>query len=175
MIRSRSIRAVWLAVSVAMLVSCRPQSPPEPLPAIPVYEIRPTDEGGAAIVPAPARDPLGTVSTSKRVSLTSNNADARTLLLWLAQEAGVSILVSPDVSSRVSVSFNNVPAIDAMRAIISQAGLSVLSSAMQSPWPPVVFHQLPVNVNEASIETITARFGVSLELAKWLVENRPRR
>jgi hypothetical protein len=92
----------------------------------------------------------------------------------LAREAGINIIVSPDVTTRVSVNFNDVPAAEAIRAIISEAGLSLLTSGLQSPWPPVVFYQLPVNINEISAETIFARFGVSAEMAKWIVENRPR-
>ena len=127
-----------------------------------------------AIVPSTARDPLAELGATKRVTLTSSNADARTLLIWLAQQAGVSIVVSPDVTARVSVSFTDVPAGEAMRAIMSQAGLSVLASSAGSPWPPVIFHHLPVNINEASAETITARFGVTAEMARWIVESRPR-
>lgn len=127
------------------------------------------------IVPAPSRDPLGDLDASTRISLTANNADARTLLIWLAQQAGVSLLVAPDVSSRVSVTFTNVPAVEAMRAIIAQAGLSVLTSGAYAPWPPVVFFEMPVNINDASAETIATRFGVSADMARWIVESRTRR
>lgn len=176
MTTSRIPRAALLALALGAF-GCRIQARDEaqPLPSIPVYEIRPTDEGVVAVEQAPERDPLGELASPRRVSITANNADARTLLLWLAQQAGVSLLVAPDVTARVSVAFTNVPAVDAMRAVIAQAGLSVLASAPQSPWPPVVFRQLPVNINQASVETIVARFGVTVEMAKWIVENRERR
>jgi hypothetical protein len=166
---------MWMTLAMLSLASCLFQrGVPEPLPAIPVYEITPREEGaGVSISPSRSGDPLADLGATKRVSLTANMADVRALLLWLAREAGVSLLVAPDVSARVSVSFNNVPAVDAMRAIISQAGLSVLTSGLQTPWPPVVFHQLPVNIDEASAETLAARFGVSLEMAKWIVDARP--
>jgi hypothetical protein len=61
-----------------------------------------------------------------------------------------------------------------MRAVVAEAGLSVMHGSLQSPWPPVVFYQLPVNVNQVSAETIVARFGVSAEMAKWIVESRPK-
>lgn len=144
------------------------------MPDIPVYVIAPTDAGGMSIVLAPSVDPLAHLGATKRVSLTANDADARTLLLWLAREAGVSLVVAPDVTARVSVSFNNVPAHEAMRAIIAEAGLSLLTSGLQSPWPPVVFYELPVNINEVNAEAIVARFGVSIEMAKWIVESRPK-
>ncbi len=164
--------------SAAMLCACRlPWSqtePVAPLPAIPVYVITPTDSAGLVLVPAPDRDPGPAFAAPKRVTLAANNADARTLLIWLAQEAGVSIVVSPDVTARVSVNFSDVPAGDAMRAILAEAGLSVLASGSNRPWPPVVFHQVPVNINAASAEVIASRFGVSLEMANWIVETRHR-
>jgi hypothetical protein len=171
---SASRPALRLVYALAVVSACRVQSLPS-LPPIPVYEITPTEErAGIAITPSTGRDPLAELGATKRVTLTSSNADARTLLLWLAQQAGVSIVVSPDVATRVSVSFTDVPAGEAMRAIISQAGLSVLASSAGSPWPPVVFHQLAVNINEASAETIAARFGVTRDMARWIVESRPR-
>lgn len=147
---------------------------PAPLSDIPVYELtQPAANAPYVVTRNPSRDPLAELGATKRVTLTTNGADARTLLLWLAQQAGVNLVVSPDVNARVSVSFTDVSAVDAMRAIMAEAKLSVLSSALQPPWPPVVFHQLPVNINTASAAVIAARFGVSDELAKWIVESRP--
>lgn len=128
-----------------------------------------------AITQTRSRDPLADITSIKRVTLTSDNADARTLLLWLAQQAGASLVVSQDVETRVSVSFRDVLVVDAMRAIMAEAGLSILVGAPTAPWSPVVFYQLPVDVDRASAEAIAARFGVSLELAKFIVESRPSR
>jgi hypothetical protein len=169
---SLKLRSVVWALALLGTAACRPRGVQEPLPAIPVYVIAPTDSGGMAISPAPSRDPLTELGATRRVSLTANNADARTLLLWLAQQAGVSLVVAPDVSARVSVNFNDVPAYEAMRAIIAETGLSLLTSGLRSPWPPVVFFHLPVNINEVNAEAIVARFGVSMEMAKWIVESR---
>ena len=162
-----------LAFAAAMgLAACKVQSLPA-LPPIPVYEVTPTEERpGMAIAPSTARDPLAELGASRRVSLTARDADARELLLSLARHAGVTIVVSPDVRARVSVSVIGIPAGEAMRAIISQAGLSVLAAAPESSWPPVVFHQLPLNINDASAATIAARFGVSGEMARWIVRSR---
>lgn len=152
-----------------------PQPLPQTLPAIPVYEITPrTDTREAVMSRNVARDPFALLATSKRVTLASSNADARTLLLWLARQADLNLVISQDVQARVSVNFRDVPAIDAMRAVIAEAGLSILVGEPGSPWPPVVFYQLPVNINQVSAEAIAARFGLSLELARWIVENRPR-
>jgi hypothetical protein len=170
--------AVVVAVAV-VLAGCRPQTPlvdpVAPLAAIPVYEITQNRDSSALVIaPAPARDPVGALGATRRVTLASSDADARTLLLWLAEEAGVNLVVSPDVRARVSVNFSNIPAVEAMRAIMSQAGLSVMAGPSGSPWPPVVFFQPPVNVNEADATTIAAKLGVSPEMAQWIVETRPR-
>ena len=146
----------------------------QPLPEIPVYEIAPTDSARFAIAPVRWRDPITELRATKRISLTASNADARTLLLWLAEQAGVNLVVAPDVTARVSVAFTDIPAGEAMRAIIAEAGLSLLAGDLRSPWPPVVFFERPINVNEVSAESIVSRFGVSVEMARWLVENRPR-
>jgi hypothetical protein len=172
--------ATYALASLGLLTSCRPPrevadaaTVPAPMPSIPVYELTQNDSASAlTITRSPDRDPLREMGVTKRVTLTASAADARTLLLWLAQEAGVSLVVSPDVNARVSVSFTDVPAAEAMRAVMAEAKLSVLASAMQAPWPPVVFRNLPVNINTASADVIAARFGVSDELAKWLVESR---
>jgi hypothetical protein len=162
-------------------MACRPGvpagEPAAPLPPISVYEITPTrDSNRVTVSRVPQslpRDPLARLGATRRVTITASNADARALLLWLAQEAGVSLVVAPDVTSRVSVHFEDIPAHDAMRAIMAEAGLSVLTAPRQPNWPPVVFHEMPVNLNEASAERIIERFGVSAEMAQWIVESRP--
>jgi hypothetical protein len=164
-----------------LAIACRPTEPAAepaaPLPAIPVYEIVPTPDSSRLTVSRVPQttpgDPLARLGATRRVTITASNADARALLLWLAEEAGVSLVVAPDVTSRVSIHFENVRAGDAMRAIMAEAGLSVLTAPRQPNWPPVVFHQAPVNLDGATAEQIMDRFGVSAEMAQWIVENRP--
>lgn len=163
------------------LLACRPPAQTEgsvvatALPHLPVYEITPrADSLGFTVRAVSTRDPLANIPASKRVTLVSNNADARTLLLWLAQQGDVSLVVSQDVQARVSVNFRDVWVADAMRAVLAEAGLSVLIADAMSPWPPVVFYRLPVNVNEVSAEAIAERFGVSGELARWILESKPK-
>jgi hypothetical protein len=183
-------RCLVLGVAASgLLGGCRLSSDPAPaplpadgerrIPDVPVYEISPSrgpgaDSGGMVIQPAPNRDPLSRLASDKRVTLTTSTADARTLLLWLAQQGGLDLVVSRDVQARVSVSFKDVPVVDAIRAVIAEAGLSVLTADALSPWPPVVFYHLPVDVNQANEDVIVARFGVSREMARWIVESRPR-
>jgi hypothetical protein len=168
------MRVSLAAAGVLLLAACRVPSAgfPDPLPPIPVYEIRTVPDSGVVITRVPGQEPFA--SSTRRITLTATDASARTLLIWLAQEAGMNLVVAPDVNARISVNFRDVPADVAMRAIIAEAGLSVLTAANQPLWAPVVFHQPPVNVNEATAESIVARFGVSAELARWIVESRPR-
>lgn len=178
--------AMLLVATSVLLGGCRRESAPanpQPvviadttaLPAIPVYEIASgIDTGGVVLSPARGRDPLASIRSTKRITITASNQDVRTLLLWLAEQAGTSLVISPDVNARVTVSFRDVPVAEALRAVMAEVGLSVLLGPMQAPWTPVVFYQLPVNVDIASAEAIAARFGVSLELARFLVESRPK-
>ena len=180
-------RVLVVAMSCVVLAACRAgghatQAKPvvvadtAPLPPIPVYEIATGAETGSPVLsPVRSRDPLAGITSTKRITVTAQNQDVRTLLLWLAEQAGASLVISPDVNARVTVSFRDVLVADALRAVMAEVGLSVLVGPMQAPWAPVVFYQLPVNVDVASAEAIAKRFGVSLELAKFLVESRPPR
>jgi hypothetical protein len=139
---------------------------PRPLAALPMP--MPTQ-----ILERPGRSvPFAGVTSAKLITVNAVDADARNLLISIAQEAGINMVVSSDVRSRVTVRFLNIPAMEAVEAIILQAGLQVAAPAMSAA-PAVVFYHLPINVNEASRETIEARFGVSSEMAKWVVESRP--
>lgn len=178
------MRALMVLAGFAALAACFPGSrgrgtvavaDTAALPPIPAYEITAGgDSGRLVLAPVRARDPLAGITSTTRISITAHNQDVRTLLLWLAEQAGTSLVISPDVNARVTVSFRDVPVADALRAVMAEAGLSVLVGPMQAPWTPVVFYQLPVNVNVASAEAIAARFGVSLELARFIVNSRPR-
>lgn len=160
----RATRAPGVPAGVAV-------APPPTLP--PLDPMR-----GGVIVEAPAVVPPelapagGMGASAKRITVTAVDADARTLLISIAREAGINMVVSNDVRSRVSVSFADVAADVALRSIIAQAGLTVVEAPSTRSMPVVVYYQLPVNVNDAPVETISARFGVSADLARWLAENR---
>jgi hypothetical protein len=137
---------------------------PRPLPGLPMQ---------SQILERPSRSiPFTAVSSAKLITVNAVDADARNLLISIAQEAGINMVVSPDVRSRITVRFLNIPAMEAVEAIILQAGLQVAAPAISGAAPAVVFYQLPINVNDASRETIEARYGVSSEMAKWVVESR---
>ena len=138
---------------------------PRPLPVLPMP---------AQILARPERSvPFAGASSTKLITVNAVDADARNLLISIAQEAGINMVVSSDVRSRITVRFLNIPAMEAVQAIILQAGLQVAQPAMSGAAPAVVFYHLPINVNEASRETIEARFGVTSEMARWIVESRP--
>jgi hypothetical protein len=110
--------------------------------------------------------------SARRVTVRAVDADTRALLIAVAQQAGISVVVSDDVRGRVSVSLVDVPGPEAIRAITEAAGLSI--AAPQTPLvAAVVFYQLPVNVNNAPANVIANRFGTSTELANFIVESRP--
>jgi hypothetical protein len=116
----------------------------------------------------------GVGASTKRITVTALDADVRSLLIALAKEAGISLVVSNDVRRRVSVSFKDASPEEAIRAIIAEAGLTVVDPPSSRPLPTVVFYQLPVNADDAPAATIAARFGLSAELAQWIVDSRQR-
>lgn len=134
---------------------------PRQLPAEALVEERSPD----------APRPLEPAAPERLIAITAINADVRPLLIGIAREAGVDLVVTSDVNRRVSINLRDVPATEAIAAIVSAAELT-LSVPRQRELPAVVFYQLPVDVNKESAETIAARFGVSLELARFIVESR---
>ena len=109
---------------------------------------------------------------TNRISLTATNADVRELIPVLAQAAGISLVMTPDVRGRVNVYLRDVTALDALRAVIKQAGLTIGEDEIPQPFPPAVFYNLPVNINTASASVIKARFAVSDSIARWIVRAR---
>ncbi len=147
------------------------RSAPAPVPISPVLSVQlPVDQ---VIIPTRPVTPLQRATPGgNKITMTASNADVRELLPALASAAGVSLVMTSDVRGRVSVNLRDVSALDALRAVIEEAGLTVGSSEIPSPYPNVVFYQLPVNVNTASAATIKARYGVSDSVANWIVRGR---
>ena len=176
-------------IALGVLAACAPpQDLPEPVPdTIPSAEaveaagapVRGMPEvrveqvaGGEAIhaVPVPAEE-LAALERGERVTLTASDTDLRSLLAALAEAAGVNLVVSPEVEGRVTVHLEDVPAREALDTVIRQSG-HMVTEPLRMPWGPVVFYVVPVNVNDADVATIQARFGVSEELARFLVRSR---
>jgi hypothetical protein len=132
-----------------------------------------TPDVDRAVPARPSTDPLAALGATRLVSVHAMNADARSLLIAVAREAGLNLVVEGDVRARVSVTLTDVPAADAIRAIIGSAGLAISGPSMSGAVTSIVFYQLPVNIDRASAATIAARFGTSAELANFVVESRP--
>ena len=143
-------------------------------PATPIATA-PAAPSGLPLLPAPEvaeRVPQATGGNAgQRVSVHAVDADARSVLLGIAREAGLNLTVSNDVNRRVSLNLVDVPALQAIQEVATAAGLTVATPENRA-LPALVYYQLPVNANSASAETISKRFGVSEELARWIVETR---
>ena len=162
-------------LSPAVLVGCGPRTPPPAaIPDLPPLSVQPAVPAPAARppVPLPAADPLSAYPPGPPITLSARNVDVRALLLVLAETAGVSLVIDPTIEGRVTVNFVNVPAIEALRSVLAQSELGIAYGPPAVPLAPVVFYIVPVDIDQASAELIEERFGVSPEMARWIVANR---
>lgn len=162
---SATLPAAILAAVLA--AGCAPPAPrpppaPEPLPPLRVEQLAD---------PAQPPRPGERVDRGPRVTLTAADTDVRALMVMLAEAAGVSLVVGPEVTGRVTVRFEDVPARDALEEVIRATG-HMVAQPLRAPWGPTVFYVVPINVDHADAATIQARFGVSQELARFLVRAR---
>lgn len=183
--RLRGSLATSLAlVALIALAGCTAREPiPEPVPETrqPMPEVRVEQvAGGEAIAPdAPFEtSPLpeaeqAALERGERVSLTAVDTDLRALLAALAEAAGVNLVVGPEVEGRVTVHLQDVRAREALRTVIRESGL-MITEPLRAPWGPVVFYTRPVNIDDADASTIQERFGVSAEVADFIVRARRR-
>lgn len=168
----RRLSRLGLCVSALLAGACAKGSVPEaaPLPALPVTQAAPPQE----LPPRPDPDPLAALPPGELVTLTADNVDVRVLLPALAEAAGISMVLDDAVEGRVSVNLREVPARDALRAVLDEAGLGLAGPPAAPLFPPTVFYSVLVNVEGASAALIRAHFGVSSEMAEWIVRARPR-
>ena len=141
--------------------------PPPPLPeltvpAAPVERAR----------PAPGVDALAGRPPGTLVTLAARDVDVRVLLVALAEQAGISLVLDPEVTGRTSVSLANVPAVEALRAVLAAAGLGLAAGPPEPPVGPTVFYAAPIDIDRASAALIADRFKVSPTMAAWIVANR---
>lgn len=171
----QKIAALFVAGTFAACAPPRPaviiRTVPASAPTVPEPSVLRVDQ---VIVPAkpalPTRGPQP--ASTNRITLTATNANVRELLPVLAGAAGISLVMGSDVRGRVSVNLRDVPAMDALRAVIEEAELTVGMNGIPIPFGPVVFYELPVNINTASAVTIKERFDVSTVVAEWIVRAR---
>lgn len=121
------------------------------------------------VPPAPAMPML---PEGRRVTFTVIDVDAGEIIAEIARAGGLNVVVSSGGRARVSLTLTDATAADAIRAVAGVAGLKV-----QPPSAPggasIVFRDPAMNVNTARASAIGARFGVSGDLARWVVESRP--
>lgn len=164
------------AAPLILLAAACATTPPPPriveVPALP--EIRTAPAPATADVTARPDDPFAGIPADVTVSLTAVDQDIRQLLTALAEIAEIDLVLEPDVQGRVTVQFDEVPVREAFREILAVSELGLAPRPLQAPYGPVVFHTFPLNVDYASIEQIMARWDVSREMAKWIVESRRR-
>lgn len=157
--------AIGLAAGCAL-----PPPPPmaDPLPVLPVDEVA-EDPGyvGVATVPAEPRGDL-------RVTFSAVDAPLREMIPLLAEAAGLSVVVEPEVEGLVTVHFEDVSALEAFELVVREAGYEVRETGGTTlPFVPrTVFFVPAVDVDRASAAEIRARFGTSPELAEWIVTTR---
>ncbi|GBD31282.1 hypothetical protein HRbin33_00230 [bacterium HR33] len=162
-------RVWWFLLPFGVAACAGPRRAPEAVapsrePALPPL--------GAEVLTVPETAPA-VAGPANLVTLQAVDADVRSLLVALAQVAGVNLIISSEVRGRLSLALDRVPAEEALTALMEAAGLSA-SGVLRSPWEATVFLQPPVWLDTLSAEAIARRFGVSAKLAEWIVEQRAR-
>jgi hypothetical protein len=174
-----------LALSGVLLLACACA----PAPARPGLAGSP--EPVAAVDPPPALPPSTPPSPTllvttvpvettearrnvRSVTLSAADADVRALLPALAEAADLSLVMGPQVEGRVTVNLVDLPADEALRLVLAEAGLMIEQAPFRSPWAPVVFYALPINIDTADSDLMRERYHISPEMAQWLVDTRIR-
>lgn len=174
-VRSRQRRPVLRAavLAVAGAAACAPEAT---VPREPVLPPPPRVETVHIPSPLPTREtrpPAGfPQDQGPLITFNAQNADVRRLLPLLAEAAGVSLVLGSEVQGTVSVYFRDVPAREALQIVLEEAGLSATTGHLEPAFGPAVFYHAPINVDEANAEAIRERFGVSGEMAEWIVRAR---
>lgn len=166
-----------LVVGLIVAASCARQQPeptpvtrPASLPDLPSAQL--ASPPFATSTPAQldtAREPHVDIDTHSR------DADVQPLLEFVARAGGYRLLYPPGLSRKVRVELNNVPVSVALATLLSLADLTLESSTPGAERPlnrPVVFYELPVNVDSLSADAIVTRFGVSRAVADMIVASR---
>jgi hypothetical protein len=169
---TRRLAGPGLPLLLAAACAPFPAPPPPPirLPPLPVDQVVvETPPPGDPRLAEPLPD------ESPRITFTASNAPLREVLPLIAEAAGVTLVLDPEVTGRVSFHFEDTPALEALRMLAREAGFALTEAGVgpRIPFRPrTVFFVPPVNVNTLDARGIQARFGVSRELAEWVVASR---
>jgi hypothetical protein len=162
-------------VAFALIAGCtrqKPPSPPAPRAALP--ELSSAQLAPPVLAPGVAdttREPHVDIDTHGR------DEDVRPLLEFIARAGGYRLVYPPDVPRRVRVALTDVPVSVALTTLLDLAGLTLEPTTPNAERPlnrPVVFYELPVNVDSLPADAIVKRFGVSRAVAEIIVRGRQR-
>ena len=169
-------RGPWLT-TIALIAACTQQhaettvrGTPAP-PALPSAQLAPpvvVPVSGAAL-PDPSREPRVDIDTHSR------DEDVRPLLEFVARAGGYRLVFPTNLDRRVRVSLTNVPVSVALTTLLQAADLTLESTTpgtQPPPTRPVVFYELPMNVDSLSAAAIVKRFGVNPAVAEMIVTSR---
>jgi len=176
---SDASHARWLLVTTAF-AACTHRTP-EPAPAarpMSLPELTTAQLAPPVIVPistGATRD--GAVASEPRVNIDthSRDEDVRPLLEFVARAGGYRLVYPTDLNRRVRVSLNDVPVSVALTTLLQAADLTLEPTTPGAQAPsmrPVVFYELPMNVDSLSADAIIKRFGVSPAVANMIVTSR---
>lgn len=142
--------------------------PLEPLPTLPVPQVT------TLPIPDNTYSVRGNLNGGQRlITLSAANAKASDLLALLAEAAGASIVLTPELANKtVSVIFQDVPAAVALAKVVETVTGGTAGTVPAAAATPPVFYELPVNVNSAAAQAISIRFRTSTALADWIVASR---
>lgn len=178
---SGQLRGICCRATIPILLvgalACTRTPEPEPfaaplLPALPVSQAAESQFRSDSIVP-PYSSRIDTgAELGEPITLSAIDADVRTVLPLLARAAGVSLVLGPEIEGRITVHFEQVPARAALQAALDAAGFGLMPDSVAVPWGPTRFYALPFHLDTADAEALQARFGVSEEMARWIIENR---
>lgn len=146
---------------------------PSDLPPLPVEQVSDRTME-LQTVPNDVEDFLSRVPLGEPVSLRATSVEVPVLLAALGEAAGISLVVDPSIEGRISVNFVDVPAREALRLVLAETGLFIATGPPEAPYGPVVFYTVPIDIDQASVEVIQARFGVSRQVAEFIVRSRVR-
>lgn len=162
----------WSALAGVSVPLYRVRTIPAPPMRLPPLATLPSPP---IVSPAPgtpeSRAVLASSASTRRITVTADEADVRQVIMGIANATGVNVIVSPHVTGRVSARLYDVSGEEAIQAVADVAGLSVMRPSAAQDGHTIVFRQTPLNINEASSAEISARFDVSGEMARWIAEN----
>lgn len=174
---TRRSRWLWMLVAIAACTQQHTETSvvrPGSLPELPAAELAPP-----VVVPIAGSATFGGANASPepRVNIDTHgrDEDVRALLDFVARVGGYRLVYPVNFNRRVRVSLNDVPVSVALSTLLGAADLTLEATTPGAQRPsmrPVVFYELPMNVDSLSADAIIKRFGVSPAVANMIVTSR---